>query len=813
MQDDNLELVKRGNPEAIAAWLTDSLQNEGIAVSVDREASRLSIGLYADPPLHSQQVIPRLGQWVKVIEDSSIRSINLFIYKTGELVPQWSDRFDRDLLVALEASGAVTSDQNQKSAEINQPDQPDQDDKQVDHFLVCGLGSLGQYCVLNLKKFALREFEVCITAIDRDHPADWEVENLEGLLKHLIIGDCRRDEILLKAGIQRCRAILVVTSDENVNIETAIAARRLNPKIRIVVRSARQSLNQLLKQQLRDFIAFEPTELPAPSFALAGLKAGILGFFNIENCRLQVVEEQVQPRDQRFDGFPAGLPTKKPFRLLSYRAADSQPPTTGNPNVPRRAFYHWQPETIVKPGDTIAYLEMCEPTPRNAKETSAFEAQLQHLWHSLREGMQGDWRGSLMRLWRWVNADPTRRMITLGVVTALFLWILGAVLLKMTNTAGINWQAAIFKSFILLLGGFGDTFGGLQNDPIPWWAQLICLLITIVSLLFVLGVLGLIADNVLSSRFEFRRKYPIPRQDHVVVVGFGRVGQRVATLLREFRQPLVAITEHLENLSSSLPIPMVVGDPIAQLSKVHLSKAKSVIVVTDDQMLNLEVALMAREAAYASDRRIGLVVRTYGQRFSDNLVDLLPDAKVLAAYALSAEAFVGAAFGETILGLFRLNEQTILVTEYRISIDDTLVGKLLSQVAHGYSVVPIFHQRGLPSTPNDFSEFLLPSSDRRLQAGDRLIVLSSINGLRRIERGEITPPKRWRLDAQKPLNREFLQDIGMDLARISGCSLQAAKDFADQLPGSIELDLYDHQAYRLQKHLEKQLPVTLTLQE
>ena len=42
------------------------------------------------------------------------------------------------------------------------------------------------------------------------------------------------------------------------NIETAIAARRLNPNVHIVVRSSRQNLNQLLKDQLGNFVALDP---------------------------------------------------------------------------------------------------------------------------------------------------------------------------------------------------------------------------------------------------------------------------------------------------------------------------------------------------------------------------------------------------------------------------------------------------------------------------------------------------------------------------------------------------------------------------
>lgn len=785
-----------GNPQAIAAWLNEELQPEGINASVDREGTRLSIGFYTAQPVDRRYLIDRLSERLRLLDIQSIRLVNVFGYELGNPVPLWS--YPLNLEELPPPSSAASSSPESAVEELGQ---------QVDRFLVCGLGSLGQYCVLNLKKFALREFRVHITAIDRAEPQDWEVENLHHLLaEDLIIGDCRNDEVLLKAGVQDCRTILLVTSNENDNIEAAIAARRLNPNIRLVVRSSRQSLNQLLKHQLGNFIAFEPTELPAAAFALAGLRADILGSFNIGNHRLQVVEQQVKPRDYRFDGFPAMILNKKSYRLLSYQAAN-HPETY----PPKRAFYQWQPDTRVQAGDTIAYVEVVERTTNTQQDIpeAPHENRLQQLQKTWQALSSGGINRYIKQGWRWVQANQIRRLVAVGLITALLLGVVGTLLIK-ASVPGMTWQKAISTGVILLLGGYGDVFGGLVNDPIPWSVQLVSLLITLISLLFVLGVVSLVADNLLSSRFEFLRKRPpIPKQNHVVIVGMGRVGQRVATILREFKQPIVAITEQRDPPNLRPDIPLLVGDPLTELDKVNLATAKSLIVVTDDQMLNLEVALMARDAAHQLDREIGLVIRSYGQRFSDNLAGLLPTANVLAAYALTAEAFVGAAFGENILGLFRLNEQTILVTEYQIAADDTLVGKLISQVSYGYGVVPIFHQRETRLEGDAFDP-LMPSDNRRLQVGDRLIVLASINGLRRIERGEISPPRRWQLHAKKPLNESFLLSSGNDLAKISGCSLDQARSFMDNLPGTMELSLYDYQAYRLEQELSRQIPITLT---
>jgi len=225
-------------------------------------------------------------------------------------------------------------------------------------------------------------------------------------------------------------------------------------------------------------------------------------------------------------------------------------------------------------------------------------------------------------------------------------------------------------------------------------------------------------------------------------------------------------------------------------------------------MLNLEVALLAKNAARRANRNIDLVIRTQDQFFSENLEELLPKSKALNAYALSAEAFAGAAFGEDMLSVFRLNNQTVLVAEYEINPGDTLVGKTLAQVAYGYDVVPIFLETLMPRVDGQ-QRVYLPSDDELLNEGDRLIVLASIAGLRRIEQGEMRLPRRWQIYANPPLNPHATHDISNRLSCIAGCSLQTARKFVEHLPATLELDLYDMQAFRVGMQLSKQLPIKM----
>lgn len=811
-----LDRARTGDASALALLLGEALQTQSIEVTSDRQGDCLNLRFRATGRLNPERLTAFVRQSLRTLQVEPITAVQVFAYRDDEPDPLWSQTIAWPL-----DSGLPPPETGLQEPEPEKPAEASEVSAQlVDRFIVCGLGSLGQYCVLNLKRFALRAFEIHVTAIDQVTPSEWEIPDLPSLLENeLILGDCRDEEVLLRAGIHHCRSVLLVTSNESVNVEAAVVARRLNPQVRLIVRSSRQNLNQLLKQQLGNFIAFEPTELPATAFALAGLGAGILGYFNIGECQLQVVEQVVQPKDFRFDGAIAGSLHKRSYRLLSYHAATSTSTELTAAAASERAFHQWQPETRVRAGDRIAYVEVVGSSPARLPASHAPslsqiqpESQPSSLLHWLKAMVRGEGRPKISEFWRWMQAQPNRRAIGIGLLVAFCLWALASILLKIY--ADITWVRAFSLGMILLLGGYGDVFGGIDPEDavdIPAWVSLFCLLVTLISVLFILGVFGFIADSLLTSRFDFlRRRPPIPKQNHVVIVGFGRIGQRVAMLLRAFRQPVVAITENLENAKLLTQVPLVLGDAATELTKVNLPTAKSLLVLTDDQMLNLEIALMARELARQSKRELGLVIRTYNQRFSDNLSQLLPDAKALAAYALSAEAFAGAAFGENILGLFRLNQRSILVTEYMITAEDTLVGKLLSEITYGYGVVPIFHQKSSQFYIQDAAEFLMPSDDVQLQVGDRLVVLASLNGLRRIEHGERVAPRHWRLEAQQPLNPGGLLDAGSILHRISGCHLDTARNFMNSLPNTLDLPLYDHQAYRLQQELSRYLRVKLT---
>ncbi len=655
----------------------------------------------------------------------------------------------------------------------------------LEYFIICGLGSLGQHCIVSLA-----EFEVKIIAIEEQIPISWEIESLKDLLDDLIIGDCRQNNILHRAKIERCRAALIVTTDDQVNVETAIAIRQLNPQTRLVVRSEKANLNQLLSQQLGNFIALEPTELSTSALTLAALGTEILGFFEVEGYIWQVYQRQITAQDRWCGRLILSLDNHR-RKVLAH---------IPNSNDCNCNLGDWNAEDLIRVGDRVIYLQIANDfdtclssdrlmKPSNPKTSNWLEGLISSVRQILNFFTQLNFRQQIRRV-ALVNAIIILNLLIVG--TVLFHWYY----------PGITTLSAFLATAILLLGGYGDLFAELEDIAfIPWWIRLFSLILTVVGTVFVGVIYALLTEALLSSRFEFiKQPPPIPQQNHMVLVGMGKIGQKVQALLAKFQQQVVGITfntSFYQQYASEMPL--VTGNLETALLNANLSQAQSILIVTDDEILNLEIALMAKTIA----PHLNLVVKTSGIRISLHLRKLLPAAKIIGVYAVAATAFAGAAFGENILNLFRLGDNTILVTEYQIQTGDTLNGLLIADIAYGYGVIPIIYQQ-----PNHAS-VLLPIDEPPLKIGDRLVVLANIDGLRRIEQGRLNVgAKQWQIRIEKALALDAIFEGANIIARFTGCSLTLARETMNNLPQTLPVWLYQHQAYKLVKELKKALVIS-----
>ncbi|MEY2984917.1 MAG: hypothetical protein RLZZ568_1534 [Cyanobacteriota bacterium] len=663
-----------------------------------------------------------------------------------------------------------------------------------EYFLVCGLGSLGQQAVI-----ALQQFGVPVLAIEQSHLGRYETPEFPDLLEQLIIGDCADELTLRQLDWSHCRAAILATAIDQVNIETALLIRQRNPKTRLVVRSSQENLNQLLCEQLGNLIAYDPLELPAYAYALAALGSETLGFFKLDTQWLQVVSQPIPPHHPWLSQQNLDALNKKTRRILAHRSPGKRWSSQ---------FDRLETTDKLHPHDELIYVELVDgwsrhhQRPARSAGSSPATVPLTPLSPSKRRYQFRQQSGSILSASYWQQryrqagqwlGDRPVILLAAGVISCLF--FLGTLLLYSSLT-NISLPSAFYRTAVLLLGGYGDLLENLeQAKRNQWLLQPLSLLLTLAGTAAVGILYALLTENLLAKQFSLMpRRLNFPAENHVVIVGFGRVGQRVARLLREWRQGFVCITltEEIPRLQQP-GIPLIREELPACLTSAKLPHAKSIVVVTDDDLVNLEVALHTQKLNPAVD----LIIRTNKTGLSNGLMGLLPQAQVLDIYRLAAAVFVGAAFGENIIHLFQLHQTTVLVTEYCIEAQDTLVGLLIGEVAYGYGVVPILYQQAQQS-----DSLYFPSDDIILRNGDRLVLLATIEGLKKIETQD-RRPKTWRIIIESVRHEAAAFDGANLLSRMSGCSLQQARIAMAHPPQTVMTPLYYPQALRLVNSLKK----------
>jgi Trk K+ transport system NAD-binding subunit len=139
-----------------------------------------------------------------------------------------------------------------------------------DHVIVAGLGNVGTR-VAGL----LHDLGVDVVCVDKSETASG-LAMARRLGLRVVIGETHREETLRAAGIDSCQALVSVTSADIVNLETALHARALAEKIRIVVRLYDEDLARRVQETIGNTVSRSVSYLAAPVFAAAILDHQVL---------------------------------------------------------------------------------------------------------------------------------------------------------------------------------------------------------------------------------------------------------------------------------------------------------------------------------------------------------------------------------------------------------------------------------------------------------------------------------------------------------------------------------------------------------
>ncbi|MFM8322852.1 MAG: potassium channel family protein [Chloroflexota bacterium] len=141
------------------------------------------------------------------------------------------------------------------------------------HVIICGFGKTGYRVALELLKLG-RE----VIAVDQNGEGRFVAKALE-LGIPVILADARRQETLLKAGIERADAVIPCTDDELTNLDVALDARELNPEAKIVMRMFDPDLARRIEQGFGIQTAYSVSALAAPTIAAAAMRVDVKSSF------------------------------------------------------------------------------------------------------------------------------------------------------------------------------------------------------------------------------------------------------------------------------------------------------------------------------------------------------------------------------------------------------------------------------------------------------------------------------------------------------------------------------------------------------
>ncbi|WP_145872011.1 NAD-binding protein [Streptomyces capillispiralis] len=456
------------------------------------------------------------------------------------------------------------------------------------------------------------------------------------------------EAVLAEVGVDRADALALVYDDDETNIRAALTARRLNPRLRLVLRLYNRRLGQHIE------------ELLDQAAELAGGTAASRG-----DAEADIATTVLSDADTTAPALVAtalvGTSKVVDAEGLLLRAVERRPPRPGEVADPGLCTLALLSATSNDPAGAEGSEDSGDQGPQLLPDAAAVAAatgrgtvvleQVSYSGTPLPAGRGGvPPFGSLFsRRLRWSLA---------GLIAAVF--ALAVALTLVTRDHPLH------ATYVTLL----DLFA--INEPAhneSTGRQVLQLLSGLVGLL----LLPVLLAAVLEALGTFRtasalRKPPRGLGGHVVLLGLGKIGTRVLTRLRELHIPVVCVEADPEARGMAtarrLRVPVVVGDVTAEgvLEAAKIHRADALLALTSADTTNLEAVLYARSVR--PDLRA--VLRLYDDDFAKAVYRTLRTAhpgaltRSRSVSHLAAPAFAGAMMGRQILGAIPVERRVLL---------------------------------------------------------------------------------------------------------------------------------------------------------
>ncbi|MEU7281899.1 NAD-binding protein [Streptomyces sp. NPDC045431] len=485
-------------------------------------------------------------------------------------------------------------------------------------------------------------------------------------LPEVVEADEPTEPALVSAGVTGAAALALVHDDDETNIRAALAARRLNPGLRLVIRLYNRKLGQHL-EELLDQAAL----VALPDLDSAALDASTTVLSDADTAAPALAATAV-----------AGTSKVVHADGLLLRAVERTPPGPGE---------------VPDPGlCTLALLSATTRDPAGEEGSDSSGTAGPRLLPDPGTVSAATGRGTVVleAVTHTGPVLPAGRLAGRGVpLSQLFSrrlrWAVAATCLAVLALAVASWLTTgdhpLHAAYVTLLDLFSINDPAVGEDTARQVLQLLAGLVG-------LALLPLLVAGALEALGAFRsasalRRPPRGLSGHVVLLGLGKIGTRVLARLRDLDIPVVCVEEDPEArgvaLARRLRVPTVLGDVtqegVLEAAKIH--RAHALLAVTSSDTTNLEAALYARTVK--ADLRVAL--RLYDDDFATAVYRTLraahPEAltRSRSVSHLAAPAFAGAMMGRQILGAIPVERKVLLFAALVVAGHPRLEGRTIAE--------------------------------------------------------------------------------------------------------------------------------------
>ena len=337
-------------------------------------------------------------------------------------------------------------------------------------------------------------------------------------------------------------------------------------------------------------------------------------------------------------------------------------------------------------------------------------------------------RKSNPRMQRWrrtgretlILLNEFRRPVTIFLFAILGL---GIVYYFLSRQAGEPIGSLPESVYLMLTLAFLQPSGGFPHTLILQIFYFLLPIIGVITLAQGLAEFGVMLFNRRARSKEWEMAVASTFTDHTILVGLGHLGYRVVEELHDMQERVVVIeikaTADLISAVQGMGIPVIQDDAArpATLEAAGVKRAKTIILATQNDSLNLQIAVKAR----SFNKKIQVVIRIFDEDFARSLQEQFGFI-ALSATGMAAPVFAAAAAGADVTNPISVEGQQLSLARLMVSDDSQLAGRTVGYIEDNYhlNIVLVRH---------DHHSEMHPTDSLSVHCGDTLAVLGGPDSL------------------------------------------------------------------------------------